>query len=112
MRKSENLLEKIPVRNKEILWEIKDDIVVLTKERKRTIDRVMHKLFKTPLQSHTQLEEFGTFIWQECDGVQNIYRISQKMEEHFGNRAHPVLDRLVVYMKTLSDNKFIRLENK
>ncbi|NLI89292.1 MAG: PqqD family protein [Epulopiscium sp.] len=108
--KTKNMLEMIPSRNEDIDWEIKNDLVVLTKYRTRKIDKIMNKLFRTTLVSHTELEELGSFIWQECDGVQNIYSISKKMEEHFGDRASPVLDRLLVYMRTLSDNNFIELK--
>ena len=110
MKKSKNMLEMVPLKNPKINWKIKHNKVVLTKTRNKPIDYFMNKVFKTALESHTELEELGSFIWQQCDGIQNIYTISKRLESHFGEKAHPVLDRLVVYMKTLSDNGFILLK--
>jgi hypothetical protein len=110
MKKSRNLLDMIPIRNEKILWEIKEDKVILIINRDRVFDRFMHKLFKTPLKTTVELEEFGSFVWQECDGTKNIHDISINLEENFGEKVSPVLERLLVYIKSLRDNNFINLK--
>lgn len=110
MKNDRNVLEMIPVRNEKILWEIKEDKVLLTINRDRTFDRLMNKLFKTPLKTTVELEEFGSFIWQKCDGTNTIGDLSNLLEENFGEKAHPVLERLLIYMKSLRENNFIHLK--
>lgn len=110
MKKSKNMLDMIPIKNEKILWEIKDDKVVLTINRDRGFDHFMHKLFKTPLKTTVDLEEFGSFIWQKCDGINTIYDISKELEETFGERIQPAVERLLVYIKSLCNNNFITLK--
>ncbi|NLK21184.1 MAG: PqqD family protein [Epulopiscium sp.] len=110
MKKNKNILTMIPTKNKRILWKIKKGRVILTINRSTPFDRLMHKLFKIPLRTNVELEEFGSFIWQQCDGIKTIYDISQNLEDKFGERVNPVLERLLVYMKSLKDNNFITLK--
>ena len=110
MQKDRNALDMIPIRNEKILWEIKEDQVILTINRDRTFDRLMHKLFKTPLKTTVELEAFGSFVWQKCDGTSTIHYIANHLEEHFGEKVSPVLERLLVYIKSLRDNNFIHLK--
>lgn len=107
--KKNNLLTMIPIRNKKISWKIKNNKVILIINRKHTFDLFMHKLFNTPLKTDVELESFGSFIWQQCDGAKNIYDISIKLEEKFGEKVNPVLERLIIYIKTLHKNNFIKL---
>ncbi|NLM13840.1 MAG: PqqD family protein [Epulopiscium sp.] len=109
MKKSKNVLDMIPIRNEKIHWEMKENQVILTINRDRAFDRLMHKLFKTPLKTTVELEEFGSFVWQKCDGSHTINDIANHLEEQFGEKARPVLERLVLYMKSLRENNFIHL---
>lgn len=110
MKNNKNILEMVPIKNENLSWKHKEDIVILTIHRNKTFDRIMHKLFRTPLKTNIELEEFGSFIWQQCDGVRNIYEISKNLEETYGEKVCPVLERLLTYIKTLSDNNFIQLK--
>ena len=41
------------------------------------------------------------------DGKRTIYEISEMVREHFGDRAEPVVERLVKYFQILYRNHFI-----
>jgi len=54
-------------------------------------------------------KRFGSFIWKEIDGEQNIYEIGQKVKEHFGKEADPLYERLTTFFRILAENKYITL---
>lgn len=104
-----NLMEKIPRRNPNITWEDNENIVLVI-ERTGKLDRLAQKFFKIPKSNKVSLDEIGSFVWTECDGCNTIYDITQHMDNHFGEKANPVLERLVQYIKILISNKFVTLE--
>ena len=53
------------------------------------------------------MDAFGSFIWKEIDGEQNIYEIGQKVKEHFGKEAEPLYERLTTCFRILAENKYI-----
>ncbi|MFD3158460.1 PqqD family protein [Haloimpatiens sp. FM7330] len=108
--KTKNALLMIPKRNKNITWEKENDVINLKIHRNRGRDKIMHKIFKTPLVINIELDELGAFVWEACDGIKNIQDISEEIVKYFGKRAEPVLERLITYMRILKDNKFIDLE--
>ncbi|WP_058486088.1 PqqD family protein [Defluviitalea phaphyphila] len=110
MKKSKNILNMIPIKNERILWETKNGLVTLIILRNRPFDKFMHKIFKTPLKTTIELDEIGSFVWNECDGTKTINDIAENLEEKFGKRVQPVLERLLTYIRTLINNSFIILK--
>lgn len=110
MRTKKNTMEMIPKRNSKIHWYKIDGKVVLEIRRQGRLHNFIHKIFNTPLTARIDLEEIGSFIWENCDGENNVYIISQKLEEHFGEKAKPVVERLLQYIRILITNKFLTLE--
>lgn len=106
---NDNLMEMIPHRNKSITWEESENIILVI-ERTSKIDRFVQKVFKTPKANKVKLDEIGSFVWSKCDGKNTVYDITEQMENHFGEKVDPVLERLVQYIKILVNNKFIKLE--
>lgn len=107
----ENFLEVIPVRNPEINF-TKDDkgIVTLEIENKGLMNRVFQKLLKKPKITYIHMEELGSFVWQIIDGESDITALGKKVEEHFGDKAHPLYERLSQYIKILESYNFITLK--
>lgn len=106
---NDNLMDKKPIRNPNITWEENENIVLVI-ERTGKVDRFVQKIFHTPKATKISLDEIGSFVWGKCDGNNTIYDIVQYMDKHFGEKANPVLERLVQYIKILLSNKFITLE--
>lgn len=61
--------------------------------------------------SHIRMDVFGSFIWKEIDGEQNIYEIGQKVKEYFGKEAEPLYERLTTFFRILAENKYITYKN-
>ncbi len=107
---SENFLEKIPLRPQHIPWS-KDDkgIVTLDIENKGVFNRIAQKLLKKPKVTHVHLDEMGSFIWPLLDESRNIIELGKLVKEHFGDKAEPLYERLVKYLKILESYKFIEI---
>lgn len=106
--KSENYVEKIPVRNQEIQWSVEDDgLVTLHMENKGIANRIAQKLIKKPKISHIHLDEMGSFIWLQIDGEKTVFDIGKPVEEHFGEKALPLYERLSMFIRTLETNNFV-----
>ena len=106
--KDENYLEKKPICKNGLNWS-KDEKgnVTLEMENKGIANRIMQKLIKKPKTSYIHLDEMGSFIWPLMDGKKDIFEIGKFVEEHFGEKANPLYERLSQYFKTLEKYNFI-----
>ncbi len=106
--KEENYLEKKPICKDGLSWS-KDENgnVTLEMENKGVANRIMQKLIKKPKISYIHLDEMGSFIWPLMDGEKDILEIGKFVEEHFGEKANPLYERLSQYFKTLEKYNFI-----
>lgn len=105
---SQNYLEKIPVRSEKLTWSADEKgAVTLDIENKGIANRIAQKLLKKPKISHIYLDEMGSFIWPLIDGEESIMDIGVPVEEHFGEKAHPLYERLAKYFQILESYGFI-----
>ncbi|MEG0074844.1 MAG: PqqD family protein [Eubacterium sp.] len=104
----ENYLDMRPFVNPEFKLKTNDDgIIVIEMKNKGFYNKLAQKIFNKPAVSNITLDEYGTFIFNQMDGVKNIYEISKLVDEKFGESAHPLLERLVKYFRILKNNDFI-----
>jgi len=104
----ENYLEKIPFRNPMIGWSADESgNVSLEIENTGFFNRIAQKLLKKPKVSYVHLDEMGSFIWPLLDGEMNIIEIGEKVDEHFGEKAHPLYERLAKYFQILESYAFV-----
>ncbi len=108
-----NYLEFVPIQNEDFPWKVNEKgIVTVMVTNKGFYNKIAQKFFKKPRVSKIQLDEFGSFIWQQIDGKNNIYAISEKVKENFGKKAEPLYPRLLKFFEILKENKFVILEEK
>ena len=104
----ENFLEKTPICKEGLKWSQDDNgVVTLEMENKGAFNRVFQKLLKKPKTSYIHLDEMGSFIWPLIDGEKNIIEIGKLVDEHFGEKAHPLYERLSQYFKILENYGFV-----
>ena len=107
-KKNENYLERVAMRNPLIGWENDENgIVTLNKTNKGIANKLAQIILKKPKISHIHLDEFGSFVWQQIDGVKDITAIGDDVKEHFGDKAEPLYERLAKYFQILSSYGFI-----
>jgi hypothetical protein len=57
-----------------------------------------------------KLDDFGSVVWEMCDGQATVKEIGKTLQERFGERVDPVYDRLAVFFQQLERSRLIRLE--
>jgi len=113
-RQKENYLERIPKKNPDINWTTDENgLVTLEIENKGVFNRVAQKLLKKPKISYVHLDENGSFVWPLIDGERDIIKLGELVEEHFGEKSHPLYERLVKFFGILDSYGFVAwVQNK
>ena len=110
MKKDNNLLDYVPRIPEKLNWTEDDEHrVTVDVENKGVFNRIAQKCFGRPAVSHIALEQFGSFIWKQIDGLHTIYDIALLVKEEFGEDAEPLYDRLLAYFRTLQGHGFVTL---
>lgn len=106
-----NYLERIPVRNPEITWTTDEQgIITLEIQNKGLANRIAQKLLRKPKITYIHLDENGSFVWPLIDGKKSVMEIAQLVEEHFGEKAHPLYERLVKFFQVLESYGFAKAD--
>ncbi|MFQ5824990.1 MAG: PqqD family protein, partial [bacterium] len=53
------------------------------------------------------LDELGSFVWEHCNGLENVQEIGEKLKEKYGDKVEPVFNRLSIFLKRLEKSKSI-----
>jgi hypothetical protein len=106
-----NLLHLIP--EKLVESDMKDDglaYLVVPKFRGKHTGKWLTKRMRHPTWK-LDLDEVGTYVWDQIDGKSNVEKIGNKMKEHFGDNVEPVYDRLNLFLYTMRREDLIRFVN-
>ena len=107
-KQAENYFEKIPLRKEKFRWTCDEGgLVTIEIDNKGFFNRLLQKIAKKPPVSYVHLDENGSFVWQCIDGQKNIIEIGKLIEEHFGEKANPVYERLLKFIAMLESSGFI-----
>ena len=109
----ENYLDYVPKHNALFPYTLKENGKVEVKVTNRGLfNRIAQIFFRRPKYSYIELDEFGTFVWQQIDGQRTIYDICMLVKDRFGEAAEPLFERAVQFFRILRSNSFIVYENK
>lgn len=107
-RSKTNYMELVPAAASGLAWTTdRDHRVVVDMENTGFYNRLAQALFHKPKVSHIKLDEMGSFIWKQIDGKRSVLEISESVRNRFGDRAEPLLDRLIRYLEILRANQWI-----
>jgi len=110
---TQNYLENIPVHSSHISWSADENGAgTLDIENRGVMNRIAQKLLKKPKVSHIHLDEMGSFIWPLIDGERRITDFGEPVEQHFGEKAHPLYERLAKFFQILESYHFIYWKNE
>ncbi len=108
MKKTVNYLDKIPKRNEKYNWTVSGEgVVTIEVENRGVFHFLAQKLLKKPKVTMVHLDRLGSFIWPLLEGECDVHVIGKKVEEKFGDEAHPLYERLVKYFQILESYGFI-----
>ncbi len=106
-----NLLDLIP-EQKIQFEESSDGLVTLLKPKfknkllvKYLLPRIKKPNFKI------KLDQFGSFVWKQCDGKNTVEQISNLLKQKFQDEIDPVYDRLAMFIQSLARYRFIEYKN-
>ena len=105
--KKQNYLEFIPVKNPDVECKTNEDgFIVLFKEWTGFYHKVAQKFFHKPRVSQLKMDEYGSFVWNEIDGIKNVYDVALATEKAYPD-MEKALERVIKFLEILRDNGFI-----
>ena len=107
-RRRDNFLEYRPARSPANTWDVNDaGLVTVHLVHRGFYAAIAQKLFHRPRVSHIELDELGSYVFQQMDGARTVEQIAQRVQAQFGEKAEPLYDRLTQYLNILHSNRFI-----
>lgn len=107
-RKADNFLSYIPIINSSNSYEEGESgFITIQMIHNGIFDKVAQFLFFTPKVSRIRLDEYGSFLWKQMDGVNTVGELAVLLQERYGEAAQPLYERLISYLKILKNNRFI-----
>ena len=104
-----NLLELKPIRNVE--WERNGDesvVLLVPKFKNRLLVKwLIPQISK--LRFQVKLDQYGSFIWNRCDGTTTVGEIAELMAEKFGQPVDSLHSRIGLFLQRLIRDKFLML---
>ncbi len=105
---SENYLDRIPARAAGIEWKSNSEgMVTLEIQNTGWANRLAQLLLGKPKISYIHLDELGSFVWPLLDGERDITALGKLVDAQFGEKAHPLYERLAQYFRILDSYHFI-----
>ena len=104
-----NLLELKPLRI--IAWEKTGDgriMLIYPKFQNRFLQKYLLPLLAKP-NFRIRLDDYGSFIWQRCDGQTDVAQIALEVRAEFGEKVEPVYERISMFLKRMQSEQFISL---
>lgn len=89
-----------------------DKVVVLVpKFRNRYVAKWIMPLLSKP-NVRVKLDEFGSFVWRQCDGKTTVAEIADRMKERFGESAESVDERVAAFLIRLAKTDLMNLNDR
>ena len=110
-KKSLNLLELKPARN--LKWEVGENgevILLVPKFQNRFLVKNLMPRIKRPFFK-IKLDNYGSLIWNSCDGNTTVGEMSDKLKETFGASFDPSYERIGKFVNQLVRDKFLSIPN-
>lgn len=108
VKQAKNYLDLIPVKNDINTWDTNaQGTVTIHMVHRGVYAWIAQTFFHRPRISHIDLDQYGSFLWQQIDGKTSVGQLAQQLHDQFGQNADPLYDRLVKYMQILRNNRFI-----
>lgn len=106
-----NLLDLIPKRVAKY-EQSGDGLITILKPKFK--NKLLVKYLLPRLKSpnfKVNLDQFGSFVWKQCDGKNTVEQIGNLLKEKFKNDIEPVYDRLAVFIQSVARYRFIEYKN-
>ncbi|RDY29323.1 PqqD family peptide modification chaperone [Romboutsia weinsteinii] len=83
----------------------KDGIITILEKQDHKIQNIFRKLkFKIPLYKKTTLDEYSSAVFVQIDGKKTVNEIGKNLELEFGEKVHPLYERLLLFLNHIDVN--------
>lgn len=83
----------------------KDNIVTILQKQDHKVQKFFRKLkFRIPEYKKVTLDEFGSWIFLQIDGKKNVKDIGESLEIKYGDKVHPLYERLLLFLNHIDIN--------
>jgi hypothetical protein len=83
----------------------KDGIVTILEKQDHKVQRFFRKLkFRIPEYKKISMDEYGSFVFLQIDGKRTVKDIGENLEEKYGEKAHPLYERLLLFLNHINVN--------
>lgn len=111
-RKRKNMLVMKPLLKERYRLEPssgEENRLTLVVPRTGWLERLSVRWLGQPKAIRVKLDELGSFVLSHCDGTRTVQELADALEQAFGQKAEPVLPRLVQFLKILDANGWITM---
>lgn len=82
-----------------------ENIVTILEKQDHKIQNFFRKLkFKIPEYKKISLDEYGSWVFLQIDGNNSVKDIGESLEAKYGEEAHPLFERLLLFLNHIDTN--------
>jgi hypothetical protein len=105
--RSRSLFDITPKRN--LQWEVDENgqavLLVPGFTNRVAVKWLMPRISKPNF--HVKLDQYGSFIWSQCDGTTTVAEIARSMAERFEQPVDSLYERIGLFLQRLVRDKFL-----
>jgi len=106
LKNNEEILNIVYVISENLEYEVdQDNIVAILEKQDHKIQKFFRKIkFRIPEYKKTYLDEYGSYVFMQIDGIQTVKKIGESLEAKYGDKAHPLYERLLLFLNHINVN--------
>ena len=82
-----------------------DGVVTISEKQDHWIQNLFRKLkIKIPNYKNIELDEYGSYVFLQIDGIRSVKEIGQCLEIQFGEKVSPLYERLLMFLNHIEVN--------
>ena len=87
-------------------YEINEEgLVTILERQNHVIQKIFRKLkVKIPEYKRISMDEYASFVFLQLDGHSNVEEIGKKIQSVYGDEAHPLYERLLLFLNHIDKN--------
>lgn len=105
-RNNQEILSMIFKISDGLTYEVdQDNLVTMLVKQDHKIQKFFRKLkFRIPEYKKTTLDEYGSYVFLLIDGMRTVQDIGENLEAKYGDKAHPLYERLLLFLNHIHVN--------
>ncbi|AHM57782.1 hypothetical protein EAL2_808p02770 (plasmid) [Peptoclostridium acidaminophilum DSM 3953] len=82
-----------------------EGIVTILEKQEHKVQKFFRRLrFNIPKYKRISLDEYGSYIFLQIDGMKTVKDIGEKLEAKYGDKAQPLYERLLLFLNHIEVN--------